>query len=78
MPKKTYKKSKQKNRSSRLPRLVLLVVLIGAVMLSILFLVWQGNSLPVPSFLQTPVPPTPTVNPAYIGVEGLPETPEVL
>ncbi len=70
MPKKTYTKSKQKKRSSRLPRFVLSVVLVGAVIVSILFLVWQGNSLPVPSFLQTPVPPTPTANPAYIGVEG--------
>ena len=69
MPKKTYKKGKQQSRSSRLPKSVLPVILIGAVFMSILFLVWQGNSLPLPDFLQTPVPPTPTINPAYVGVE---------
>jgi len=38
-------------------------------MLIIFFLLWQRASYPLPAFLRTPIPPTPTVNPAYTGVE---------
>jgi hypothetical protein len=45
------------------------MVLSIAAMMVILFLLWQRASYPLPDFIQTPVPPTPTVNPAYRGVE---------
>jgi hypothetical protein len=38
-------------------------------MMTVLFLLWQRASYPLPDFLRTPIPPTPTLNLAYRGVE---------
>jgi hypothetical protein len=46
-----------------------MLALATAAMLTTLFLLWQRAEYPLPGFLQTPVTPTPTINPAYTGVE---------
>ena len=62
MPKQT---PKQKMKS----RFVFVIVPTAAFLLVVLYFAWQRYSLPFPSFLETPVPATPTINPAYTGVE---------
>ena len=45
------------------------LVLSLVAMMTVLFLLWQRASYPLPAFLRTPVHPTATLNPAYRGVE---------
>jgi hypothetical protein len=76
MPKKTRKKQKPKSSSSDLSKSIWLLVLATGAMLTTLFLLWWRADYPLPGFLQTPVPLTPTANPAYSGVEDCRKLPK--
>jgi hypothetical protein len=69
MPKQTYRNKISKRVQVKTLKPVTLFILIFAVLLAILFF-WGQASLPIPGFLQTSVPLTPTSNPEFIGVEG--------
>lgn len=69
MPKRTRRKPVRKARTSTFSKSIAFMVLSIAAMLVVLFLLWQRASYPLPDFIQSPIPPTPTVNLAYSGVE---------
>jgi hypothetical protein len=69
MPKQTRLRRKTKTRASALAGSLLALGLATAAMLITFFLLWQRAAYPLPAFLRTPIPPTPTINPAYKGVE---------
>jgi hypothetical protein len=46
-----------------------MLALAAVAMSTTLFLLWRRAEYPLPGFLRTPLPPAPTINPAYAGVE---------
>lgn len=70
MPKQTHQNKISKSRQLEVPNQIIPFVLVLAVLLAILFFLRQKEFFPVPGFLQTPIPLTPTPNPEFIGVEG--------
>jgi hypothetical protein len=69
MPRQARKKRIKKTQASTFSRSIVFMALSIAAMMMVLFLLWQRASYPLPYFIQTPIPPTPTVDPAYSGVE---------
>ena len=60
---------KQTRKLNIRSRFVFVIALAAVFLLVALYLVWQRYSRPLLDFSESPVPVTPTINPAYTGVE---------
>jgi hypothetical protein len=71
MSKKNRQIRLEKSRAnSRGRRFRSVLLMMGIIVFGGLLILWQRDSFAMPGFLQTPVPITPTLNPAFAGVEG--------